>query len=568
MSGTWQAAGSTVRTANTRTTLGKQCVACLLLGWAGGFALASEGAAEQQLPAAIERLDAERRDLETQQQATAEQAAAIRREASDLERRRQEVLRKLDQEAAALAAREQANQQQAEEQAQAAAARAAEVEHILRAGGQWVSFTDEIAPLLRARCVACHSSREPGGGHVLTTYAGLFSAGANGPAVVAGDAESLLCEVVADGSMPQESEPLSADEVDLIRRWVALGARLDAGAETTEALVRVMPRPLQPKPPAVYPAALPVSSLAFDPTGMRLASSGYHEVLLWEVPGSASGDGAPQAPRLVERMGDLTERVYGLGFTGDGQRLAVAAGTPGVIGEVTLAVVGSPGHEVGGGPARSLGLADDGFLSLAFSTDGSQLAAASADTTVRLYDTATGEQLSERSDHADWVQAIAFSPDGSRLASASRDKTAKVVDLSSGKLRTTFSGHGEPVTAACWLDDELVATGGADGSVRIWKADNGKEVRKIDGFRGSIEGLCLLSDGRLVVADAAGEVRLHAVADGKTLQVVTTSSGATTSLAVSADGRMLAVGSLDGSIELFALDADAPQQLMRWSAAP
>lgn len=568
MSGTGHAAGDESHAVIQQATLVMRWVGCLLLGGAGGLAIASEEAMPQQLPVAIERLDAERRELETQQQATAEQAAAIRREASDLERRRQEMLRQLDQEAAALAARAQENQQQAEEQAEAAAARAVEVEHILRAGGQWVSFTDEIAPLLRARCIACHSSREPGGGHVLTTYAGLFSEGANGPAVVPGAPDSLLCEVVADGSMPQDSEPLSADEVDLIRRWVALGARLDAGAESTTALVRIMPRPPQPKPPAAYPVAPPVSALAFDATGTRLASSGYHEVLLWEVPGTASGDASPEAPRLSERLGDVAERVHGLAFTGDGQQLAVAAGTPGVIGEVSLAAVDSASQDLGSGPRRSLGLADDGFLAVALSADGSQLAAASADTTVRLYDAETGEQLSERSDHADWVQAIAFSPDGSRLASASRDKTAKVVDLSSGKLRTTFSAHGEPVTAVCWLDDELVATGGADGAVRIWKADNGKEVRKIDGFRGSIEGLCVLSDGRLAVADASEHVRLHAVADGKHLRTISTEGASMTSLALSGDSRLLAVGSLDGSITLIDVAAETSAEPLRWRAAP
>lgn len=568
MSGTRHAVGEEAHATIQRMALVMWWAGCPLLLGAGGLATAAEDATHQQLPAAIERLDAERRDLETQQEATAEQAAAIRREASDLERRRQEMLRQLDQEAAALAAREEENRQQASTQAEAAAARAVEIEHILRAGGKWVSFTDEIAPLLRSRCVACHSSREPGGGHVLTTYAGLFSAGANGPAVVAGDAESLLCAVVADGSMPQDSEPLAEHEIDLIRRWVALGARLDAGAESTAALVRIMPRPSQPKPPVVYPVAPPVSALAFDATGKRLASSGYHEVLLWEVPSGKPADGTAGSPGLVERLDDLTERVHGLAFTGGGQQLAVAAGTPGVIGEVSLAAVDSPDQALGSGPLRSLGLADDGFLAVAFSADGSRLAAASADTTVRLYDTATGEQLSERSDHADWVQAVAFSPDGARLASASRDKTAKVVDLSSGKLRTTFSGHGEPVTTVCWLDDELVATGGANGTVRFWKADNGKEVRKIDGFRGSIEGLCLLSDGRLAVADASGEVRLHAVADGKHLRTIATGGASTTSLAASTDSRLLAVGSLDGSITLIDLAAESPPEPLRWLAAP
>ena len=540
----------------------------LLAAVASGGVRAAESSEPADLPSTVERLDAERAALQAAQQTASEQAAAIRREASELERRRQELLRALDAEAAALAAREQQNAEAAAEQESGLAARAAEIEAILRAGGRWVSFADQIAPLLRARCVACHSSREPGGGHVLTSYAGLFSAGANGPAVLPGDEASLLCEVVADGSMPQDGEPLSEEEVDLIRRWVALGARLDAGADATAALVRIMPRPVQPEPPATYPAAMPVSAVAFDPTAMRLASSGYHEVLLWDLRTVADGGAGQTAlPQLLGRMPNLPERVQGLAFSADGQQLAVAAGTPGLIGEAAVFAVGSAGEGAAAAQLTSLGLADDAFLSVAFSADGKRLTAAAADQSVRLYEAASGVQQSERTDHADWVQAVALSADGTRLVTASRDATAKVIDLASGQLQTTFSKHGEPVTAVCWLDNELVATGGADGQVRFWKADSGEEVRSIKGFAESIEGLCLLADGRLAVADRSGTVRLHAVADGKRLRTIPTGGGAATSLAVSADGRLLAVGSLDGSISLIRLDADAAEPL-RWLAAP
>ena len=541
----------------------------LLAAVASGGVRAAESSEPADLPSTVERLDAERAALQAAQQTTSEQAAAIRREASELERRRQELLRALDAEAAALTAREQQNAKAAAEQESDLAARAAEIEAILRAGGRWVSFADQIAPLLRARCVACHSSREPGGGHVLTSYAGLFSAGANGPAVLPGDEASLLCEVVADGSMPQDGEPLSEEEVDLIRRWVALGARLDAGADATAALVRIMPRPVQPEPPATYPAAMPVSAVAFDPTAMRLASSGYHEVLLWDLRTVADGGAGQTAlPQLLGRIPNLPERVQGLAFSADGQRLAVAAGTPGLIGEAAIVAVGSVGEgAANAAQLTSLGRADDAFLSVAFSADAERLIAAAADQSVRLYDTASGVQQSERTDHADWVQAVALSADGTRLVTASRDATAKVIDLASGQLQTTFSKHGEPVTAVCWLDNELVATGGADWQVRFWKADSGEEVRSIKGFAESIEGLCLLADGRLAVADRSGTVRLHAVADGKRLRTIPTGGGAATSLAVSADGRLLAVGSLDGSISLIRLDADAAEPL-RWLAAP
>ena len=58
---------------------------------------------------------------------------------------------------------------------------------------------------------------------------------------------------------------------------------------------------------------------------------------------------------------------------------------------------------------------------VAFSPDGQRLASAGLDQTVRIWDNATGKELSALKGHAGWVARVAFSPDGQRLASANRD---------------------------------------------------------------------------------------------------------------------------------------------------
>jgi len=60
---------------------------------------------------------------------------------------------------------------------------------------------------------------------------------------------------------------------------------------------------------------------------------------------------------------------------------------------------------------------------VAFSPDGSLLASASTDMTVRLWDPKTRQLLQILQRHSHPVHAVAFSPDGSLLASASGDKT-------------------------------------------------------------------------------------------------------------------------------------------------
>jgi tetratricopeptide (TPR) repeat protein len=66
--------------------------------------------------------------------------------------------------------------------------------------------------------------------------------------------------------------------------------------------------------------------------------------------------------------------------------------------------------------------------SLAFSPDGSRLASACQDQTVKIWDVASAQELRTLKGHTNVVWSVAFSPDGSRLASASDDGTIKLWD--------------------------------------------------------------------------------------------------------------------------------------------
>ena len=66
---------------------------------------------------------------------------------------------------------------------------------------------------------------------------------------------------------------------------------------------------------------------------------------------------------------------------------------------------------------------------MAFSPVGRLLASASADTTVQIWDPATGEHRRTLTGHKDFVRAVAFSPDGRLLASGSDDTTVRLWNL-------------------------------------------------------------------------------------------------------------------------------------------
>src|SRR5579864_2807588 len=95
-----------------------------------------------------------------------------------------------------------------------------------------VDFARQVAPLLTDKCVSCHNAKRTKGGLDLSTLRSMQAGGESGPAIVAGKPdESLLLDMVVspgDGGrpeMPKEGDPLSAEQVALLKRWILEGAR-------------------------------------------------------------------------------------------------------------------------------------------------------------------------------------------------------------------------------------------------------------------------------------------------------------------------------------------------------
>jgi len=418
-----------------------------------------------------------------------------------------------------------------------------------------ISFKNQIAPILVEKCQACHGASEPKGGFQIGTFALLQKAGdSESPPIVIGKPDeseiySLISTDDADSRMPKEADPLTGEQVALVKRWIAEGAKFD-GPDPSAAMATYATRPPHPEPPAQYRRPIPITALAFSPNGAELATGGYHEIIIW-----SAADGT-----LLRRIKNVPQRVMDLCYSPDGSLLAVAGGAPGISGEVKAFEPGT------GSLMKDFGsLADVAFRAV-FSADGKKLAACGADRTIRIYDVASAAQERLIEDHADWVIDVAWSPDGSQIASASRDKTAKLFNAVTGDSVTTFPGHNEQVFGVSFgPDGKRVVSAGADKKLIAWKTDDGQKLADAGGF--GREVLALIGTGDKYISACAdhkvyqhrGEkLALHKAYDGLTDEVF--------SVAYHEPSQRIAAGSFTGEVRVW--NAEDGQTVLSFIAAP
>ncbi len=368
-----------------------------------------------------------------------------------------------------------------------------------------VEFARDVYPMLKKNCLACHNTTKAKANLNLESPQNMLTGGDGGPAIVPGkSAESLLFQASAhlddDTAMPPtgnkvDAVALTSEQLGVLKLWIDEGAKGEAFADAKG-----------PLPWRASTAPAPLNALAFSPDARLVAAARGNRVELCDM--AAGRVLARLADPALDKAADR-DAVMSVAFGGDDLLATGGFRTVRLWRRMPRVL------------ARDFGALGESATAVAISADGQWAAAGDTKGAVWLWEIAAEKfEPGALKDHAAAVSALAFSPDGTALLSTAEDKSVRVWSLADRTVVFKMDAPA-PVRSIVFLKSGEVATGCADGIVRVWPwtqdapAEAPKPLREFKLQDAPLSAMALASDGTLWWCGADSALHGLNAADGK-----------------------------------------------------
>ena len=184
-----------------------------------------------------------------------------------------------------------------------------------------------------------------------------------------------------------------------------------------------------------------------------------------------------------------------------------------------------------------------GVHSVTVSSKGKYIASGGWDRHIILWNAQTGAKLKKLRRHSKGISSLSFTPNGELLLSGDYGGRLNVWNVNSGKYLGALLGHKLAIRSVVVSPDNLTAaSAGADGTIHIWDLQSLTEITKTKRQRGLIKALTFSPDGRMLYSGSSRDgIIIWNTADGSRIRNIGDFTGSINSLSLSPDGRKLVI---------------------------
>lgn len=276
-----------------------------------------------------------------------------------------------------------------------------------------------------------------------------------------------------------------------------------------------------------------VYSVAYSPINSSLIASagGNHSIKIWDLDEDT-----------VTTLGNHSEIVNSIAFSPDGRFLVSGSddSTMKLWDVVSKRQISTLTHATDRYRAQ--------IKEVTFSPDGQKII--SAGLHVKIWDIHTLREIMTIR-HSDWILEVTLSSDGRYLAMGDANGQITIRNLQTQKTIAQFRGDEDHISALQFSpDDQILASGGYNGSVKLWKMSNWELIGTLS-TSGTVTGLSFSPDGSILAGTDYEVVTLWSTRTGDQITTLIGHQGWVFSTSFSPDGTSLSSSGSDGTLRLW-----------------